>query len=302
MRQRIYFSKYIQSQFINLNVMKTRTIAKIIYAPTFDMGGLPIRQPLPSSELDYLDPFVLLHHGHSIMDKDVDLKHAGVGPHPHRGFSPVTFVFKGGTHHRDSRGNNHKVYEGGTQWMHAGMGIVHSERPLTSEMEIIQMWINTPAKQKMEQPLYFPLSKDETPHFVSEDQLIEVGVVTGNLLGIKGPIPTMTPINSAMLHISKNGTLEIPLPKNHHAFLYLLDGKLKVGEDEVIEKKMIVFANDGDSITIKGLEGTRALLMSGEPIGEKIVAQGPFVMNNETQLMEAYRDARMGKMGVLIED
>jgi redox-sensitive bicupin YhaK (pirin superfamily) len=128
-------------------------------------------------------------------------------------------------------------------------------------------------------------------------------VVTGNLLGVKGPIPTMTPINSAMLHISKNGTVEIPLPKNHHAFLYLLDGKLNVGEDaEVIGKKLIVFANDGDSITIKGLEDTRALLMSGEPIGEKIVAQGPFVMNNETQLMEAYRDARMGKMGVLIED
>jgi hypothetical protein len=283
--------------------MKTRSISKIIYAPTFDMGGLPIRQPLPSSELDYLDPFVLLHHGHSIMDKDMDLKHAGVGPHPHRGFSPVTFVFKGGTHHRDSRGNDHKVFEGGTQWMHAGMGIIHSERPLEPEMEIIQMWINTPAKQKMDQPMYFPLSKEETPQFVSEDKLIQVNVVTGNLLGIKGPIPTMTPINSAMLHISKNGTLEIPLPKNHHAFLYLLDGKLNLGEDtEVIGKKMIVFANDGDSITIKGLEDTRALLMSGEPIGEKIVAQGPFVMNNETQLMEAYRDARMGKMGVLIED
>lgn len=283
--------------------MKNRSTSKIIFADLYDMGGLKVRQPLPSTWLDYLDPFVLLHHGHVIFDEHTDLKHAGVGPHPHRGFSPVTFVFKGGSHHRDSRGNNNKVYAGGTQWMHAGMGVVHSERPLENELELIQMWINSPTKNKMEQPFYYPLSKEDTPQFVSDDKLVEVNIITGNLLGIKGPIPTMTPINSAMISISKGGKLFIPLPETHNAFLYLLDGKVRAIEGTEVEGlNLIVYKNDGDAIQIEGLENTRALLMSGEPIGEKIHSHGPFVMNNEIEIMEAYRDYRMGKMGVLIEE
>jgi redox-sensitive bicupin YhaK (pirin superfamily) len=90
--------------------MENRTVSKIIYAAKFDMGGLPIRQSLPSATLEYLDPFVLLHHGHIKIDENTDLKHVGVGPHPHRGFSPVTFVFKSGTRHCDSRGNDHEIY------------------------------------------------------------------------------------------------------------------------------------------------------------------------------------------------
>ncbi|MBA4260376.1 MAG: pirin family protein, partial [Chitinophaga sp.] len=100
--------------------MKTRTIETIAYGQQMDMGGFPIRQALPSSKADMLDPFLLLHHANIKVAENVDVKNAGVGPHPHRGFSPVTFIFKGGVHHRDSRGNSHIVYEGGTQWMNAG--------------------------------------------------------------------------------------------------------------------------------------------------------------------------------------
>jgi redox-sensitive bicupin YhaK (pirin superfamily) len=282
--------------------MKPRTIAHIVYAPVQDMGDIQVRQPLPSNEIDYFDPFILLHHGHIIFDEDMDLAHAGVGPHPHRGFSPVTFVFRGGSNHRDSRGNKQEVLAGGTQWMHAGMGIIHSERPVEHEMEIIQLWINSPAKNKMDQPFYRPLSKEDTPQYKSPDGLADMSIISGKLMDTDGPIPTMTPVNSAMMLVKKNGRIDIPLPAGHNAFIYLLDGKLSISGKEVSGKHMASFANDGEGISIEGLEDTRALLMSAEPIGEKIVAQGPFVMNSDTQIMEAYRDYRMGKMGVLIED
>jgi quercetin 2,3-dioxygenase len=282
--------------------MKRRKVSHNIYAPISDMGDIQVRQPLPSETLEYLDPFILLHHGHILYDEHENLAHAGVGPHPHRGFSPVTFVFKGGSLHRDSRGNKREVLAGGTQWMHAGMGIIHSERPVDHEMEIIQLWINTPAKNKMEQPFYRPLAKEDTPQFISPDKKVELNIVSGQLMGIDGPIPTMTPINSAMLHIKEGGQIEIPLPVTHHAFIYLLDGKLKLDDTEITGHHLAVLDLDGDGMHIEALQDTRALLMSGEPINEKIVARGPFVMNSDTEIMEAFRDYRMGKMGILIED
>lgn len=282
--------------------MKTRSIQKIIPARMYNMGDLKVRQPLPSPELDYLDPFVLLHHGHMIHDENIPLNKTGVGPHPHKGFAPVTFLFTGSLNHRDSRGNNKTVSAGGTQWMHAGMGIIHSERPQSLEQELIQMWINSPAKNKNDQPYYHPLTKEETPSYVSEDGKITVNVITGVLNEVKGPIPTLTPINSATIHAQAGGKIKIQLPPSHNAFLYLLDGAIDMEGKEIPGKNFIAFHNDGDGIEINAIEATRFLLMSGEPIGEKIVTQGPFVMNTEIQIMEAYRDYRMGKMGVLIED
>lgn len=282
--------------------MKTRSINKIIPARMYNMGDLKVRQPLPSPELDYHDPFVLLHHGHMFFDENAPLNKSGVGPHPHKGFAPVTFLFKGKINHRDSRGNNKTVSSGGTQWMHAGMGIIHSERPQSTEMELIQMWINSPAKNKNDQPYYHPLTTEETPFFISEDGKITVNVITGLLNNTKGPIPTLTPINAATIHVQKGGKLKLHIPVNHNMFLYLLDGCLKVEGNEIPGKNFIEFKNDGEGIELEAIEATRCLMMSGEPIGEEIVTHGPFVMNTETQIMEAYRDYRMGKMGVLIED
>lgn len=282
--------------------MKTRSINKIIPARMYNMGDLKVRQPLPSPELDYLDPFVLLHHGHMVFDENATLNKSGVGPHPHKGFAPVTFLFKGSVNHRDSRGNNKTVNSGGTQWMHAGMGIIHSERPQSYEQELIQMWINSPAKHKNDQPYYHPLTKEETPYFNSEDGKIIVNVIAGLLNNTKGPIPTLTPINAATIHAEMGGKINLQIPANHNLFLYLLDGCLKVEGKEIPGKNFIEFKIDEDGITLEAIEATRCLMMSGEPIGEEIVTHGPFVMNTETQILEAYRDYRMGKMGVLIED
>ncbi len=289
--------------------MKTRTVSRLLFAHPVDMGGLPVRQPLPTQQVQQIDPFLLLHHADVSVPVNVPPKQGGVGPHPHRGFSPVTFIFKGGVNHRDSRGNNSTIYAGGAQWMNAGMGIIHSERPphdiheIGGRQEIIQLWINTPAKHKMDQPAYYPVAADEVPSLLSDDGLVKLNVFSGELLGCKGPIPSQTSVNTATAEFKKGGRISIPIPVQHNTILYLLDGKLTIEGFGLVEELHIVhFNNDEEGITMQALENTRVLLLSGEPLNEPVVSHGPFVMNNQTQILEAMRDYQVGKMGVLIED
>ena len=289
--------------------LSNRSVKAILYAHPFDMGGMPIRQPFPTNQVAQIDPFILLHHAIVPIPKESDPKHTGVGPHPHRGFSPVTFIFEGGVHHQDSRGNNNTIYKGGIQWMNAGMGIIHSERPpadiqeIGGKQEIIQMWINTPASHKMDEPAYIPLTAEEIPTTFFDQQRIKVCVQSGSVLGVEGPIKAHTEINSATLFFEAGAGISIPLNAKHNAFIYLLDGQVSLAGHGIVEAKHAVyFANDGEQITITANSSTRILLMSGMPINEKMVSHGPFVMNSETQLMEAFRDYQMGKMGVLIEE
>lgn len=289
--------------------MKTRTIETIAYGQPMDMGGFPIRQALPSTKAEMLDPFLLLHHANIKVAQQVDVKNAGVGPHPHRGFSPVTFIFKGGVHHRDSRGNSHIVYEGGTQWMNAGMGVIHSERPpaniheLGSTQELIQLWINTPAANKMDAPAYIPVTKEDTPVVRSADGLTSIQVVAGELNGVKGPITPQTSINMFTIHIKKGGTYFIPFASSHNAFIYALEGNIQINEQSALAAfYMASFNKDGVGVQITAKEDSVLLMGTGEPLNEPVVSHGPFVMNNQTQLLEAFRDYQMGKMGVLIEE
>lgn len=285
-----------------------RTIQQIAFAQQMDMGGFPIRQPLPSRLISMLDPFLLLHHAILEVPQENDPKHSGVGPHPHRGFSPVTFIYRGGVHHRDSRGNDNVVYAGGTQWMNAGMGVIHSERPPADihekggVQELVQLWINSPAKNKMDQPVYFPLTAEKTPVVVSDDQKTSIQVISGELNGIKGPIPALSPVNMFNVRIRKGGSYFIPFSRSHNAFIYVTDGQVQVGNAEEIEAfYMAAFNTDGDGIELNALEDSVVLVGTGEPLKEPVVSHGPFVMNNETQIMEAFRDYQLGKMGVLIE-
>lgn len=289
--------------------MKFRTVSNVLFAHAYDMGGLPVRQPFPTTRVQQVDPFVLLHHANIKVPNHTRPEHGGVGPHPHRGFSPVTFIFEGGVHHRDSRGNNEVIYAGGVQWMHAGMGIIHSERPpadihtLGGRQEIIQLWINSPAAEKMAIPSYFPLSKENIPVVTSEDGRVDVNIVAGTIAGVKGPIPTLSPVNAATIVFKAGGRWEVELPEDHNAFVYLLDGQLRVEGYGLVEALHAVVLNkDGEGIGFEAKEDTRALLMTGLPLEEKLVTHGPFVMNSETQILEAMRDYQMGKMGVLIEE
>lgn len=273
------------------------------------MGGMPIRQPLPTQKVEQIDPFLLLHHADIKVPTHLKPDHAGVGPHPHRGFSPVTFIFKGGVHHRDSRGNDSTIYAGGAQWMNAGMGVMHSERPpkdiheIGGRQEIIQLWINTPSAYKMDQPLYVPVASDEAPIYKSDDGTVEIKIFSGDVMGVKGPVPSHVEVNAATLSMKKGGKITVPLPAAHNAMIYLLDGKITVDGFGLVDGLHLVhFKNDGESISFEALEDTRILLLSGAPLNEEVVSYGPFVMNTQTQIMEAMRDYQKGKMGVLIEE
>lgn len=289
--------------------MKNRSVSQLLPAHMVDMGGFPVRQPFPTQRVDQIDPFLLLHHADVKTPQHADPGDAGIGPHPHRGFSPVTFIFKGGVHHRDSRGHDSVIYAGGAQWMNAGMGIIHSERPphdiheIGGRQEIIQLWINTPAEHKMDQPAYYPLAAEEAPTFTSDDGKVMFHLFSGQLLGMKGPIPSHTEVNAATGMLHRGGKITIPIPENHNALLYLLDGELSVDGFGMVESRHVVlFKNDGEGIALEAREDTRILLLSGKPLNEKVVSHGPFVMNNETEILEAMRDYKMGKMGVLIEE
>lgn len=288
--------------------MKHRSVKTLLYGELINMGGLPVRQAFPTAKVQQVDPFLLIHHADIKVPNHLRPAHAGVGPHPHRGFSPVTFIFKGGVHHRDSRGNDSVVYGGGAQWMNAGMGIMHSERPpfdihsQGGRQEIIQLWINTPSRHKMEQPEYFALQKSDIPVYETDDGSV-LYVVSGTLFGVQGPIRAKSPVNAATLYLKKGSKIEVEVPSTHNVFVYSLDGKFNVvGFGLVDAFHAVIFNCDGDAISLEGLDNTRLLLMTGEPLNEKVVTHGPFVMNDETQILEAMRDYQKGKMGILIED
>jgi len=285
--------------------MSKRTVKQIIPAQRINMGGHLLDQPLPFRSVDQIDPFLLIHHWDKPIKAGGNQKELGVGPHPHRGFSPVTFIFKGSVRHQDSIGNNVVVSDGGTQWMHAGKGIVHSERPGIDlvlnggEQEFIQFWVNTPGKHKMEAPYYLPLSEEETPKIELENTTI--GVVAGSFMGVLGPAKTYSPQTLLRIDASSACSIEIPLPKHYNTLLYLLKGGLSVENEKVSSKTMIWYKNDGDMLTINISEASQFIILSGEPIREPVVSYGPFVMNKHEELQQAVSDFQDGKMGDLIE-
>ncbi len=286
-----------------------KKVKYILYAHPYDMGGMPIRQPFPTNQIENIGPFILLHHAKVKVPTHIPPKQTGVGPHPHRGFSPVTFIFEGAVHHRDSRGNNSIVEKGGVQWMNAGMGVIHSERPpeniheIGGVQEIIQLWVNTPAKYKMDTPEYIPLKKEEIPVIQTTDQLAQINVVAGKVNGIKGSITGLSPLSAATIDAKTGAKFQLEVESNFESLVYILDGKIKVtGYGLVEHHNAVVFDNEGSTIDIEVIEDSKLMFLAGEVIPEKMVAQGPFVMNSESQIMMAYRDYQMGKMGVLIEE
>ena len=271
------------------------------------MGSFRVRQPLPHQRINNIDPFILLHHaGPTHYEAGGRPQDEGVPPHPHRGFEPVTFVYKGGVHHRDSRGNDSVVDEGGVQWMTAGMGIVHSERPPKElvqnggDQEIIQLWINLPAEHKMVQPRYQGLTREDIPTVESDNGAI-IQVVAGSLNGVEGPIETWTSVTVLNGTFAAGSSIDIELPDEEGGLIYVLNGSITVNGTRVTGHNMIELGTTG-SVSIEASEDSRALILTGAPIGEPVVTSGPFVMNTHTEILEATRDAQMGKMGVLIEE
>lgn len=288
--------------------MKNRSIKSQWHSQKVNMGGIILDQPLPTQKVDTIDPFILIHHWNDKVPAGRKQKEVGVGPHPHRGFSPVTFIFKRAVHHRDSLGTSSIIREGGTQWMNSGRGIVHSERPNKElaenggDFELIQFWVNAPAAHKMDPPSYQPITAEETPKVKSPDGKVELGVVCGEYEDKKGKVSPHSEMLICRLNIESGGKMSVKIPNGYNALVYQLDGKMRLNDSEGLAKDIFWLEADGDGFEVEGIDFTRAILLAGKPINEPISTYGPFVMNTQTEIMQALRDYQMGKMGVLIED
>ncbi len=284
-----------------------KSIQHNIASPFVNMGPIRLRQPLPSEGVENVDPFILLHHygpyAISEFNNPFDL-----GPHPHRGFEPITLLFKGEQFHRDSLGNEMVVKAGDVQWTTAGHGIVHAEAP-TKEfvkkggtLEGIQLWLNLPAKDKLMPPNYQHLEATQIPKIFSENQKVQLNIIAGSQKEQIGLIKTQTAVNVFTVVAKENGMLEVDIPQNHQSLIYVLEGSILVNDTAVLQKgenQMIVFNQDGNSIKFEVKTTSTILILSGEPIQEKVTQYGPYVMNTQTEILEAMRDYQQGKMGYL---
>ncbi|WP_439128937.1 pirin family protein [Polaribacter sp.] len=286
---------------------KLKNIQHKVSSPLVNMGPIRLRQPLPTQGIENVDPFLLLHHygpyAISEFNNPFDL-----GPHPHRGFEPITLLFKGEQLHRDSLGNEMVVKAGGVQWTTAGRGIIHAEAPTKEfvkkggDLEGIQLWLNLPAKHKMIPPNYQHLEDEEIPKIFSDDKKVQLNIVAGNQGDVFGKIQTQTEVNVFTAKADKQGEIEIKIPENHQSLVYLLDGEVLVNHKEVLQKganQMITFHEEGDTIQLKADIESTLLILSGIPIKEKVTQYGPYVMNTQTEILEAMRDYQQGKMGYL---
>ena len=286
-----------------------KPIKYVLSAPLVAMGEIKVYQPLPNKWTDKIDPFLLLHHWDETFKGGQKQKEVGVGPHPHCGFSPVTLIVKGGVHHRDSLGNSSETLAGGVQWINSGKGIIHSERPLKAiaenggEFEIIQLWINVPAKYKKLPPKYISIQKSDLPSFLFNDGKSMASIIAGELFDLRGKVSPISPMTIINFNLKKGCSINVPVSEKYNTFIYQLKGSLIVNESERIEGKTLVWFEDvGGELSFKAKENSKFVFFSGKPINEKTVNYGSFVMTNESQILTAIHDNQMGKMGVLIEE
>ncbi len=288
--------------------MKTlKTIQHKVASPLVNMGPIRLRQPLPTEGIENVDPFILLHHygpyAISEFNNPFDL-----GPHPHRGFEPITLLFKGEQLHRDSLGNEMVVKAGGVQWTTAGRGIIHAEAPTKEfvkkggDLEGIQLWLNLPAKDKMMPPNYQHLEEKQIPKLFSDDKKVQLNIIAGDQLEESGLIKTQTAVNVFTVNADEGGKMKIDIPERHQSLIYLLEGEVLVNNSVIIKKgenQMLTFNQDGNAVQFEAKSSSTLLILSGEPIKEKVTQYGPYVMNTQTEILEAMRDFNQGKMGYL---
>ncbi len=286
---------------------KNNNIQKVGTSDFVMMGPIRLRQPLPGKGIEDVDPFVLLHH-YGPFEISPEKNPMDLGPHPHRGFEPVTFLIQGEQLHRDSLGNESVVKAGDVQWTTAGRGIIHAEGPHKEFVEKggilegIQLWINLPASKKMIQPNYQHVRNDEFRTVISEDSLVSSKVIAGSFHDTHGRIQTQIPLDVFMIEAKENGNTFIPIKENQQAMIYLIDGEVTINDHGTLKKdfaQMITFDSDGNGFTISAKSDSKLLFLSGQPINEKVVNWGPYVMNTQSEILEAMRDFQMGKMGFL---
>jgi quercetin 2,3-dioxygenase len=276
-----------------------RAIHKAVYEPIRDLKTF---RAMPTHSIDQLDPFLFLnHHGPQIYPPN---NHGlPFGPHPHRGFETLTFIFKGDIMHWDSGGHKSVIKEGGIQWMTAGSGLIHSEISSEEflknggEEEVIQLWFNLPAKLKMTPPNYMGRSKEEIPQIALDGGRATVNLVSGKWGEITGTVPSLTNITIASVELQPTGQFSLDIPQTNNILLYVVKGKIMVNGKAAKMHDLVEFAQDHEQVNIEAQEGSLLIVGHAQPFNEPIVAHGPFVMNSEAEIRQAFFDYQSGKMG-----
>jgi redox-sensitive bicupin YhaK (pirin superfamily) len=270
--------------------------------------GFPVRTMLSHYDQgQHISPFIMLDYA-GPAKFDPTTARRGVGQHPHKGFETVTIVYEGEVEHRDSTGAGGLIGPGDVQWMTAASGILHEEyhspafAKAGGNFEMVQLWVNLPAKDKQAKPGYQTLGAGDIPTIDLPNGAGTLRVIGGNFDGAKGPAHTFTPINiwDVRLKASKVATFDVP--EGHTLSVLVLSGVVEIDGREIVrEAQTVIFGRDGGGITIEANGDAKLLVLSGEPINEPVVAQGPFVMNTVGEIKQAMLDFQSGKFGTLRE-
>ena len=261
--------------------------------PSSDGAGVKLKRSIGVNP-NYLDPFLMLDEFGS---ENKDDYIGGFPPHPHRGIETVTYMLQGEFEHQDSTGAKGRMSSGDVQWMKTGSGIIHSEMPTMSEGKLhgFQLWLNMPAKLKMSKPEYIYIESNKMKTHEDSEKLVKV--IAGKFEKIEGPVRghNVEPIYFDV-ELQKDKELNFKLPQSHNAFIYLINGEIKIGEkshDKVKNSKLILLTN-GEKLRVLGVSMAKFLLIAGKPIGEEIARGGPFVMNTKSEILQAVQDYHNG--------
>ncbi|MEW8505192.1 MAG: pirin family protein [Candidatus Thiodiazotropha sp.] len=276
-------------------LVQSRGINRIVAGQdTADGAGVRLIRVIGGPQLPQLDPFLLLDH---FVSDNPDDYIGGFPPHPHRGFETVTYLLAGQVEHRDNAGHTGILETGGVQWMTAGRGVIHSEMPQQQDglLSGFQLWVNLPAGQKMIAPRYQEFDREMIPLERRNDG-IEVRVVAGETSRqTAGPVRELvTPALFFDISMPSGSRFIEPLPETYNGFVYLIEGALSVQGTEVKGRNLAVL-DQGDSLEILAQQSSRLLLVAGQPHNEPIARRGPFVMNSESELQQAFNDYQEGR-------
>lgn len=248
-----------------------------------------------------ISPFLLLDYA-GPADFEPSDNPRGVEIHPHRGFETVTIVYQGEVEHKDNAGNSGKIGPGDVQWMTAARGILHEEKhgmDFTKKggtLEMIQLWVNLPAKDKMSEPGYQEILSGNIPVVDLPDGAGRMRLIAGEYNGTKGAAKTFTPMNLWDTRIKEGGKVHLPLPEGHNAMLLVLFGEVSVNGGETLgQRQLAYFSAEGDTISLDVNKEAAILVMSGQPIDEPVVGRGPFVMNTTEEIRTAMNDYAAGR-------
>ena len=259
-----------------------------------DGAGVKLKRSIGTHLIDYHDPFLLLDEFGS---ENKDDYVGGFPPHPHRGIETVTYMLSGEFEHEDSTGAKGRMSSGDVQWMKTGGGIIHSEMPVMTEGKLhgFQLWVNMPAKYKMNKPEYIYIDAEQMEVHKVDDKNIKV--IAGKFENTEGPVKghNIEPIYFDV-EIEKNKEFIFDLPPTHNSLIYLIDGEIKVGEQSHDQAKnsTLIILSKGKNLKVSSLTKAKFLLISGKPIGEPIARGGPFVMNTKEEILKAVQDYHNG--------